>query len=112
MSCVLIQFLFQVGTNPLPCQWKAAIDNLTAAEESINVVKPAQSSVYLPANPTLRQGFLRNSPLLICSSCCVCVHAVCYGVNMDGTQPPSNWVCDRCANSVMSVVSISLSFWL
>lgn len=91
------------GLNSLPPNWKQVIDKLTATAAVNGFVKPSQSMVSLPPITTLRQGFQRNSPLLVCSSCSVCIHAVCYGMNMDGIKPPSDWKCDRCLNQIMNV---------
>ncbi|XP_075228956.1 uncharacterized protein LOC142328798 [Lycorma delicatula] len=99
--CSLCSIFTPAKVSCMPQNWKLLIDKGTNTSAK-GRAKPSQSAVFLPAIPALRQG-LRDSPLLVCSSCCVCVHAVCYGVNMDGTQPPEDWKCDRCSNNVIDV---------
>lgn len=57
---------------------------------------PAQSSVWLTANPaSLSRQTPRTSPLLVCAQCSLCVHSACY----PAPDPIGDWLCDRCANN-------------
>ncbi|XP_039286699.1 lysine-specific demethylase 4C-like isoform X2 [Nilaparvata lugens] len=69
---------------------------------AVGVEKPLQTNVFLPATATLRQSS-RKSPLLTCSVCHVCVHAVCYGCDIVRPETHLKWTCDRCQSGVSNV---------
>ena len=52
---------------------------------------PAQSAVWLPglAHSTV-------SPLLVCTSCNLCVHQACYPTSSSSSLLSSSWECDGC----------------
>lgn len=55
---------------------------------------PAESPVYLPSGFQQQRSrqVVRNSPLLVCIRCYLCVHAVCYPSN----DVMVEWLCDKC----------------
>ncbi|XP_064477550.1 lysine-specific demethylase 4C-like isoform X2 [Ornithodoros turicata] len=80
-----------------------------------SVVIPDNSAVWMPAicfvnggldgsagphsGAAIADSVVEQSSLLVCSNCCVCVHAHCYGVTSEQTSP---WKCDRCAAQQVS----------